>query len=60
MLYPVLHRLEAKGFVEAFEKVEGGRLRRYYKLTKAGRGELERQREQWTIVNRALGALWGA
>jgi DNA-binding PadR family transcriptional regulator len=60
MLYPVLHRLESKGFVEAFEKVEGGRTRRYYRLTRAGIAELEQQREQWSIVNGALGALWRA
>jgi DNA-binding PadR family transcriptional regulator len=59
MLYPVLHRLEKKGFVDAFEKVEGGRLRRYYRLTRVGIAELARQREQWAIVNRAIGALAG-
>jgi DNA-binding PadR family transcriptional regulator len=59
MLYPVLHRLEKKGFVEAFEKIEHGRVRRYYRLTRAGQTELVQQREQWTIVNSALGALWG-
>ncbi len=55
MLYPVLHRLERNGFVRAtWGEAETGRRRRYYRLTKAGSEELERQRRQWQVVNETL------
>lgn len=57
MLYPVLHRLERNGYVEAsWGKSETGRRRKYYRLTDAGSEELARQRLQWRVVNSALQA----
>ncbi|MFO7697146.1 MAG: helix-turn-helix transcriptional regulator, partial [Anaerolineae bacterium] len=48
MLYPVLHRLERLGFVEArWEVAETGRRRKYYRITPAGRGQLNEERRQW-------------
>lgn len=38
-LYPALHKLLADGLVESEEQVVGGRTRKYYKLTKKGRGQ---------------------
>jgi PadR family transcriptional regulator PadR len=59
MLYPVLHRLENDGFVVSKWKVsKGGRLRKYYSLTEAGRKELETERSQWMNVHNALSRLW--
>src|SRR5256885_1423989 len=41
MLYPVLHRLERLGHVEArWEVVESGRRRKYYRITSQGRARL--------------------
>ena len=61
MLYPVLHRLEEAGFVASrWEIAETGRRRKYYRLTDAGRAELERLREQWLVVHNALERLAGA
>jgi transcriptional regulator len=55
MLYPVLHRLEASGFVKAeWRRSEAGRRRKYYRLTDSGREELTRQCEQWRVVQDAL------
>ena len=47
-LYPLLYRLEAKGWIEGrwVEKV-GQRRRRYYKITIAGRKVLRAQRDVW-------------
>jgi PadR family transcriptional regulator PadR len=60
MLYPVLHRMEREGWIAAsVEKVEGGRPRRYYRLTRSGLKELDRQRRQWTDVHAVLVACWG-
>ena len=59
MLYPVLHRLEKDGFIRSRWKIsDGGRLRKYYKLTDKGREELEKERRQWLSVHEALSKLW--
>ena len=60
MLYPLLHRLERLGHVEAtWGASESGRRRRYYGITESGRAQLAEQRRQWATANRTLGGLWG-
>ena len=60
MLYPVLHRLEAQGYVRArWAEAETGRKRKYYALTAAGRKVLRGQKEQWQAVQMTLDKLWG-
>jgi DNA-binding PadR family transcriptional regulator len=55
MLYPVLHRLEAAGFVRStWKTADSGRRRKYYRITREGKGELERLKEQWDVVHNAL------
>ena len=55
MLYPVLHRLEHNGFVEAhWGRSDSGRRRKYYRLTDRGVAELSSQQRQWQVVNDAL------
>jgi len=55
MLYPVLHRLERNGLVEAsWGESESGRRRKYYRITDAGSDELANQRRQWRVVTEAL------
>src|SRR5262247_881638 len=47
-LYPALRRLEAKGWVHAWwQPSENNRRARYYKLTAAGRKQLEVERADW-------------
>lgn len=59
MLYPVLHRLEKDGFISSkWIKSNNGRLRKYYRLTKGGRRELEQEKKQWLTVNRVFAKLW--
>ena len=59
MLYPVLHRLAEQGLIESFwQDSETLRRRRYYRITRQGRAELGRQREQWDVVRRALDRTW--
>jgi DNA-binding PadR family transcriptional regulator len=61
MLYPLLHRLERLGYVEAtWEAPEGGRRRRYYRITGRGRKALSEQRRQWEVVSGALQNAWRA
>jgi DNA-binding PadR family transcriptional regulator len=59
MLYPVLHRLERQGHVEArWEAAPTGRQRKYYRLTAGGRAHLEEERRQWQVVDAALRGAW--
>jgi DNA-binding PadR family transcriptional regulator len=61
MLYPVLHRLERLGFVDArWETVDSGRRRKYYSISPAGRLHLAEERRQWQTVDAALRGIWGA
>ena len=59
MLYPVLHRLERNGYVEArWGASETGRRRKYYRLTNQGEEELQIQQRQWSLVDSALRSVW--
>jgi PadR family transcriptional regulator, regulatory protein PadR len=61
MLYPVLHRLERLGHVEArWEVAESGRRRKYYRITPRGRGQLAEERKQWQAVDATLRGIWQA
>ena len=55
-LYPLLHALEEKGFVTAYERTaESGKARRYYHLTKQGRDALREKENAWNAYARAVG-----
>ena len=59
MLYPLLHRLERLGHVEAsWSASETGRRRRYYRITEQGREALAAQRHEWEVVGDALRSIW--
>jgi DNA-binding PadR family transcriptional regulator len=59
LLYPLLHRLERLGHVEAtWHTPPGGRRRKYYRITEQGRAELAEQRRQWATVVDALRGVW--
>ncbi len=61
MLYPVLHRLERLGHVEArWQIAETGRRRKYYRLTSQGRAQLADERRQWQAVDKTLRGLWSS
>jgi transcriptional regulator len=47
-LYPALHRMEKRGWLESeWQRTEHGRRARYYRLTTDGRGQLTREVERW-------------
>jgi len=59
MLYPVLHRLERLGNIEArWEVAESGRRRKYYRITSRGRTQLAEERRQWETVDATLRGIW--
>jgi PadR family transcriptional regulator PadR len=61
MLYPVLHRLERLGHVDArWEVSERGRRRKYYRITSQGQAQLAEERRQWQAVDATLRGIWNA
>ncbi len=59
-LYPMLYRMERRGWIEGkwIEK-SGQRRRRYYKLTTSGRRVLAEQRTSWRELLKALQSVAG-
>ena len=59
MLYPVLHRMEANGWIKSrWVQIENGRKRKYYSIKKDGHHALKEKRAQWTVMNSVLSGLW--
>ena len=55
-LYPALHRLEAKGWIDAsWELSDKGKRARFYHLTDAGRKNLTAEQSKWDALTRAMG-----
>ena len=60
-LYPALHRMERRGWLEAeWALTEHSRRAKYYELTKAGREQLKAQDSEWrryvVVVGKILAA----
>ena len=54
-LYPALHRLEQQGWLKAeWRATETGREAKFYRLTKAGRVQLEKELDQWRRLSHAI------
>jgi PadR family transcriptional regulator PadR len=50
-LFPALHRMEEKGWVEAeWRSSDNNRRAKYYRLTSAGRAQLKNEERQWNQV----------
>ncbi len=59
MLYPLLHRLERLGLVEAtWSSSPAGRRRKQYRLSQRGKAAIDDQRRQWEVVDQALRRVW--
>jgi PadR family transcriptional regulator PadR len=59
-LYPMLYRMERRGWIEGkWVEKTGQRRRRYYKLTPAGRTVLREQRASWQELISALQRVTG-
>lgn len=56
-IYPALHRLERAGLVQASWSSVGGRRRRVYQLTPAGRRALDAERGTWRDFSTVVTAL---
>lgn len=53
-VYPALHRLERAGFIKSRWSMVGGRRRRSYELTAAGRRTLREERDGWAQFSAAV------
>jgi PadR family transcriptional regulator PadR len=54
-LYPALHRLQKRGFVQAeWGDTETGRHARFYKLTAKGRKHLASEEKSWQQISGAI------
>ena len=59
-LYPALHRMERKGWIEAEWRVtEKGRRAKYYRLTREGRTRLKTESKEWSRFAGAVSAILG-
>jgi PadR family transcriptional regulator PadR len=57
-LYPALHRLEAKGWIEAsWDLSDKGKRARFYRLTRPGRKQLAAEHSKWQAFSRAMGLI---
>jgi PadR family transcriptional regulator PadR len=55
-LYPALYRMEEKGWIEPeWGQSENNRRAKFYRLTKAGRKQLEAEEQIWSRVAQAIG-----
>ena len=60
-LYPILCRLEDRGFISGrWVEKPGERRRRFYRLTASGRRTLERQRNAWEQFSDAVNQILGS
>lgn len=53
-LYPLLHSLEEKKYLTAYEDEAGGKIRKYYSLTKEGRKYLKAKKDEWQEYQSAV------
>ena len=57
-LFPSLYRLEQDGKLKAeWQATENNRRAKYYRLTAAGKKQLEQQRERWNRVSFAVASV---
>ena len=60
-LYPALHRLEDRGWLQAeWKESETGREAKFYSLTKKGRRQLEEEARNWERLSEAVALVLGA
>jgi len=57
-LYPALHRLEVQGWIASeWRLTENNRNAKDYRLTRAGRKQLEREATRWNAIVDAIAAV---
>ena len=58
-LYPVLRRLQKETCLEVYDLAIDGRNRRYYKITEAGRAQLNLYKSEWGLYSQKISEILG-
>lgn len=59
-VYPILHRMEEKGLIQAsWEETESKRRRKYYAVTPKGKAALSENIERWKLLSVAMERIAG-
>lgn len=59
-LYPALYRLEDRGWISSYWGTsDNNRRAKFYRLTAAGRRQLQREAKRWQRMTRAIGLVMG-
>lgn len=59
-LYPLLHSLENKNYIDAYwVDADSGRKRKYYRITKIGIKILEDKKKEWSVYSNAVNKVIG-
>lgn len=58
-LYPLLHAMESKGWVRAYEMEVSGKIRKYYSITGEGKKTLAKKKEEWEEYSRGVQGVIG-
>lgn len=53
-LYPLLHSMEEKGYLQAYEDMVNGKMRKYYSLTRDGKKFLKEKKAEWQEYSNAV------
>ncbi len=53
-LYPLLHTLENKGYLTAYEDTSSGKIRKYYHLTPSGKKQVKEKKQEWELYQTAV------
>ncbi|CAI2557209.1 PadR family transcriptional regulator [Apilactobacillus kunkeei] len=58
-MYPVMRRLKSEGLVDTYDESFEGRNRRYYRITEAGKTQLEEVKTEWMAFKTGIDDLMG-
>ena len=59
-LYPVLHKLEAQGYIRSYWNIgDSGKKRKYYQITKNGKKQLAKEKENWDQFTSSISKVIG-
>lgn len=58
-LYPLLHSLVEKGYLESYDDIENAKPRKYYRITGKGRKFLKSLSDEWQEYARAIKGVIG-
>ena len=53
-LYPLLHSMEEKGWLTVYEQEAGGKMRKYYRITRDGKKQYQAKKKEWKEYSEAI------